>query len=89
MFLHAGVVHFLFNMIGFLQVGAMVERNFGWWRVRTKKKTDTTVGSRLVARVHSCARHVQTLLCFQRVYIRALLSVEVKNSFVYYYCCCT
>ncbi|CAN0418282.1 unnamed protein product, partial [Laminaria digitata] len=33
MFLHAGVVHFLFNMIGFLQVGAMVERVFGWWRV--------------------------------------------------------
>lgn len=34
MFLHAGVVHFLFNMLGFLQVGAMVERDFGWWRVR-------------------------------------------------------
>ena len=33
MFLHAGVVHFLANMIGFLQVGAMVERVFGWWRV--------------------------------------------------------
>ncbi|CAN0396066.1 unnamed protein product, partial [Ectocarpus sp. 13 AM-2016] len=34
MFLHAGVVHFLFNMLGFLQVGGMVERVFGWWRVR-------------------------------------------------------
>lgn len=33
MFLHAGVIHFLFNMIGFLQVGGMVERVFGWWRV--------------------------------------------------------
>ncbi|CAM9536101.1 unnamed protein product [Ectocarpus sp. 12 AP-2014] len=33
MFLHAGVVHFLFNMLGFLQVGGMVERVFGWWRV--------------------------------------------------------
>lgn len=33
MFLHAGVVHFLFNMLGFLQVGTMVERVFGWWRV--------------------------------------------------------
>lgn len=33
MFLHAGVVHFLFNMLGFLQVGALVERVFGWWRV--------------------------------------------------------
>eukprot|EP00904_Undaria_pinnatifida_P012099 jgi/Undpi1/8019/HiC_scaffold_24.g10491.m1 len=35
MFLHAGVVHFIFNMVGFLQVGAMVERVFGWWRVAT------------------------------------------------------
>eukprot|EP00903_Cladosiphon_okamuranus_P009160 g8753.t1 len=33
MFLHAGVVHFLGNMLGFFQVGAMVERVFGWWRV--------------------------------------------------------
>lgn len=35
MFLHAGVVHFLFNMLGFLQVGSMVERTFGWRRVRS------------------------------------------------------
>ena len=33
MFLHAGVIHFFFNMVGFVQVGAMVERVFGWWRV--------------------------------------------------------
>ncbi|CAN0001890.1 unnamed protein product, partial [Phaeothamnion confervicola] len=33
MFLHAGIVHFIFNMIGFLQVGIMVERVYGWWRV--------------------------------------------------------
>ncbi|CAN0430741.1 unnamed protein product, partial [Discosporangium mesarthrocarpum] len=34
MFLHAGVVHYLFNMVGFLQIGFMVERVFGWWKVR-------------------------------------------------------
>lgn len=33
MFLHAGVIHFAFNMIGFVQIGAMIERVFGWWRV--------------------------------------------------------
>lgn len=35
MFLHAGVVHFAFNMLGFLQVGTMVEKVFGWWKVRS------------------------------------------------------
>ncbi|CAM9972036.1 unnamed protein product, partial [Choristocarpus tenellus] len=33
MFLHAGVIHYIFNMIGFMQVGTMVERVFGWWKV--------------------------------------------------------
>lgn len=40
MFLHAGVVHFMFNMIGFLQVGAMVEKVFGWWKVRDESSCE-------------------------------------------------
>lgn len=39
MFLHAGVLHFLSNFIGFLQVGSLVERTFGWWRVSEGPRT--------------------------------------------------